>query len=151
MTPVLTADGRALLVARVTRLRETVLPELREALADPKRDHEVVLDYERALLELQRLDAVLASAVALEDRPHDPSVVELGDLVVLELDDGSIERFRLVDPVEAALDDVRISVESPLARALLGHRVGDVVDVAAPGSSYRCRVLGAVRPQPALG
>jgi transcription elongation factor GreA len=148
MTPVLTADGRAQLGARAARLRDTVLPELRDALADSKRDGEVVLEYERALLELRRLDALLASAVALEDRPHDPSIVELGDLVVLELDDGSIERFRLVDPVEAALDDVRISVASPLAQALLGRRVGDVVDVTAPGSSYCCRVLGAIRPEP---
>jgi transcription elongation GreA/GreB family factor len=144
--PVLTTEGRARLTERLERLRSEVLPSMLEAFADRRRDGETVLDYERVLAEAARLRSLLALARDVEETPDDPAVVELGDLVTLELDDGEIERFLLVDPAEAALDDLRISADSPLSRALMGRRVGAVVDVHGPGSSYRCRVLGASRP-----
>ena len=144
--PVLTMQGRQRLTERLDRLRREVLPEMLEAFSDRRRDGETVLEYERVLAEVSRLELLLASAEALENRPDDPAVVELGDLVTLELDSGEIERFLVVDPAEAALDDLRISAESPLARALMDRRVGDVVEVHGPGGSYRCRVLGATRP-----
>jgi transcription elongation GreA/GreB family factor len=72
-------------------------------------------------------------------------VVELGDEVTVEFDAGETERFLLVDPVEAPLDQLRISVESPLARALLGRPVGEEVEVRAPGGRYRCRILATRR------
>lgn len=144
--PVLTKEGRQRLIERLDRLRNEVLPDMLEAFSDRHRDGETVLDYERVLSETSRLESLLASARELEDLPDDPSLVELGDLVILELDDGQIERFLLVDPAEAALDDLRISRESPLARALMGHHVGDHVQVHGPGGSYSCRVLGATRP-----
>lgn len=144
--PVLTAEGRQRLAHRLDRLRSDVLPEMRIALTDPDAAGEVVLDYQRVLAETSQLEHLLASAGALEEAPDDPTVVELGDLVTLETDAGGIERFRIVDPAEAALDKVRISAESPLARALLGHRVGERVAVHSPGGSYDCRILGAVRP-----
>lgn len=144
--PVLTIEGRQRLAERLERLRGEVLPEMLEAFSDRHRDGETVLDYERVLSEVSRLDSLLASARVVEDYPDDPAVVELGDLVTLELEDGAIERFLIVDPVEAALDDLRISAKSPLARALMGHRVGEAVQVHGPGGSYSCRVLGATRP-----
>jgi hypothetical protein len=63
----------------------------------------------------------------------------------VEFDAGETERFLLVDPVEAPLDQVRISAESPLARALLGRPVGEQVEVKAPGGRYRCRILATRR------
>jgi len=144
--PVLTTDGREQLGQRLTRLREEVLPELLEAFRDRHRDGEAVIEYERVLIEAHRLEVLLASAGRLEDRPDDPAVVELGDLVTLELAGGDIERFLIVDPLEAALDELRISADSPLARAVLGLRVGDEAEVNGPASRYTCRVLGATRP-----
>jgi Transcription elongation factor, GreA/GreB, C-term len=76
---------------------------------------------------------------ALADRARD----ERGDAV--EIAGGSPERFLIVHPVEAPLDDTRISAHSPLARALLGRRIGDDVEVHAPGGAYRCRILAAER------
>ncbi len=143
--PVLTAEGREQLAARVVRLREVVLPDLVRAQNGPDRDPAAGLDYDRGIAELHRLESLLASAVHLEDLDDDPCVVELGDLVTLELDTGEIDRYLLVDPSEAPLDDQRISAESPLAVALLGRRIGEVAEVVGPSGSYRCRVLGATR------
>jgi hypothetical protein len=57
-----------------------------------------------------------------------------------------VERFRLVHPLEAFLDDERISAESPLARALLGRAIGETVSVEAPAGRYRVRILATHRP-----
>ena len=105
--------------------------------------------YARGAAELAFLDSVLGRAITTEDLPPEqPGVVELGDEVTVEFDAGEIERFLLVDPVEAPLDQLRISAESPLARALLGRPVAEQVEVEAPGGRYRCRIL-ATRRYPA--
>ena len=73
------------------------------------------------------------------------TVADLGDRVAIRLDDGSEESYVVVHRVEAAVDDGRISAESPLGRALLGRHVGEAVEVAVPGGSYRCTILTASR------
>ena len=103
-------------------------------------------DQARVTAELAYLDSILGQAITTEDLPPEqPGVVELGDEVTVEFDAGETERFLLVDPVEAPLDQVRISVESPLARALLGRPVGEQIEVQAPGGRYRCRILATRR------
>ncbi len=142
---VLTAEGRRLLAARARRLQARVLPELRAALADRDRDGRVDADYERTASELWRLCVLVERAVAAEDLPDDPDRVELGELVTVQIESGPPERFLIVHPVEAPLDELRISSASPLARALLGQRVGEEVEVRSPTGPYRCRILAAVR------
>jgi transcription elongation GreA/GreB family factor len=46
---------------------------------------------------------------------------------------------------EATVADERISVDSPLGRALLGRHVGDSVEVEVPKGSYRCTITQASR------
>lgn len=69
----------------------------------------------------------------------------LGDTVTIHLTNGAPETYIIVHPLEAPVDDRRISVESPLATALLGRHVGDDVEVSVPGGSYRCTILSAQR------
>jgi transcription elongation factor GreA len=103
-------------------------------------------DQARGAAQLAHLHSILGQAITTEDLPPEqPGVVELGDEVTVEFDAGETERFLLVDPVEAPLDQVRISVESPLARTLLGRPVGEQVEVEAPGGRYRCRILATRR------
>ena len=111
----------------------------------------------RGAAELAHLHSILGQAITTDDLPPErPGVVELGDEVTVEFDAGETERFLLVDPVEAPLDQVRISAKSPLARALLGRPVGEQVEVKAPGGRYRCRILATRRvpgspPQDRIG
>ena len=106
-------------------------------------------EYARGVAELAQLNSVLGLAITTEELPpEEPGVVELGDEVTVAFAAGETERFLLVDPVEAPLDQLRISVESPLAQALLGRRVGEQVEVRAPAGRYRCRIL-ATRRYPA--
>jgi transcription elongation GreA/GreB family factor len=65
--------------------------------------------------------------------------------VSIGLDDGTEESYFVVHAQEAVVDDARVSVDSPLGRALLGRNVGETVEVAGPGGSYRCTILAASR------
>jgi hypothetical protein len=101
--------------------------------------------------ELAQLTRILSHGRTTEELPpEDPGVVELSDEVVVELAAGDTERYLAVDPVEAPLDDLRISVESPLAHAVLGRRVGDQVEVDAPDGRFRCHILTTGRYQTAV-
>jgi transcription elongation factor GreA len=58
-------------------------------------------------------------------------------VTIKEKDNGaSSEIYTIVGPAEANPREGRISNESPLGRALLEHRAGDVVRVDAPGGSF---------------
>jgi len=119
--------------------------ELRNALDDPERRVESIEAYQRATQELDRLQSLMDSALSVEDVPDDPRVVELGDTVVIELESGLRETYIIVHGAEAPVDDRRISVESPLGRALLARHVGEVVEVTVPEGSYRCTIRSATR------
>jgi transcription elongation factor GreA len=59
--------------------------------------------------------------------------VVFGATVKLEVDDGSALTYQIVGEDEADIRAGRISITSPIARALVGKTEGDVVDVEAPG------------------
>lgn len=64
----------------------------------------------------------------------------LGAIVTVKLD-SEIDEFMLVGTLEADPSKKKISNESPIGKALLGARVGDVVDPRNPMLRYKCEVL----------
>lgn len=142
--PYLTGDGRRLLEERI-RDRERTLEELRAAVHEPGRSTDTVESYHRAAQEVDQLRSLLDAAGAVEDVPDDPTVVELGDVVTIRLDDGTQESYIVVHAAEAPTEDERISADSPLGRAVLGRHVGDMVEVDIPTRSYRCTITSATR------
>jgi len=60
-------------------------------------------------------------------------VVSLGSVVHLRNSDGREYNYKLVGAYEANPSAGRISNESPVGKALLGHKVGDLVIVSTPG------------------
>jgi transcription elongation GreA/GreB family factor len=134
---VLTSEGQRRLAVRAAWLATELVPRLAHS-----QDGWASGEYERAVSELARLTRILGQAMTTHELPpEDPGIVELGDEVVVEFAARDTERYLVVDPIEAPLDDVRISVESPLAQALIGRRVGEQVEVNAPAGRYRCRIL----------
>ncbi len=90
---------------------------------------------------IQEIEALLRNAVVIEEEAP-TGEVRLGSRVtVVEDGEEEPETFRLVGPAEADPTNGRISYESPLGQALLGHRVGDVVAVEAPAGVLRFRIL----------
>jgi transcription elongation factor GreA len=60
------------------------------------------------------------------------AVIRIGSRVCVRDADGQVE-FQIVDPADADAVAERVSAMSPIGRALLGRRVGDLVRFRAPG------------------
>ena len=103
---------------------------------------------EQAYIEakIARLENILRNARIISDEDVDTDVVRLGSRVILE---DFVERDRIeytiVGPHEADPIEMKISDESPVGKALLGHKVGDMVDVVVPMGTVRYRIMGISR------
>ena len=139
-TVVLTSRGRARLQERLDRAVERAAELATRIATDPEQRHEDVVAHGRVMAEIGELRRALGHATMVADVVEDPQIVELGDEVDVEFDDGDTETYVLVHPLEASTDDASISVDSPLSQALLGRRPGDRVSVDAPAGSYTCTI-----------
>jgi len=70
-----------------------------------------------------------------------PDIVELGDSIVIENQDGKVEQFTIVGSAEANPTEGKISNESPVGRSLLGKKVGDNVKVKIPAGTLDLRII----------
>jgi transcription elongation factor GreA len=136
----LTPTGRASLQERVDEIADVELPAMRPLLVEDERDERVVADFERLQAEHDRLVVLLGTSGTL-DLSELGGQIGLGSRVAFTDADGDRRIVRIVDPVEAALDDERISRSSPLAAALMGHEVGDECVVEAPAGTWTARVV----------
>jgi transcription elongation factor GreA len=92
---------------------------------------------------IQDLKNILANAVIIEETGC-TDTVELGNRVtVVDLaGDGAPEIYRIVGSPEADPTQGNISNESPLGRALMGHRVGEDIALATPDGEVTFRIVG---------
>lgn len=97
---------------------------------------------EQSLVEgrIQTLEGMIRNAVVIEDEPREKGVVGVGAKVTVGTDEGE-ETYDIVGPAEADPRVGRISNESPLGRALLGHRTGEEVEWTSPSGTSRVKIL----------
>ena len=74
--------------------------------------------------------------------PSDTSKVFFGANLVLEDEDGEEHMWRIVGPDEFDLSLGKLSVDSPMARALLGKSLDDEVDVKTPSGNHSYVITG---------
>jgi transcription elongation factor GreB len=91
----------------------------------------------------KRLDAL----TIVDQRPDDTDRVFFGAWVTLEDEEGARVTYRIVGPDETDPHQKHVSVESPMARALLGKRVGDEVEVPRPRGEA-CFTIEEIRFRP---
>ncbi len=83
------------------------------------------------------------------ERPADPNRVYFGAWVTLEDEDGEQARYRIVGPDELDLRNNQISIDSPLARALVGKELDAEVLVRTPaGESSGSSSRSSIRRRP---
>lgn len=137
----ITPAGHARLKAELDQLwrieRPQVTQAVSEAAAQGDRSENAEYTYgKRRLREIDRrvrfLRQRLEGMVVVERPPADPERVYFGAWVVVEGEDGRELRVRIVGPDEFDAAPGFISMDAPLARALLGKRLGDDVAVHAP-------------------
>ena len=97
---------------------------------------------EQSLVEgrIQTLEAMVRNAVVIEEEPREQGVVGVGARVKVSSDEGE-ETYSIVGAAEADPLAGKISNESPLGRALLGHKAGDEVEWTSPIGTSRVRIL----------
>ena len=145
----LTAEGVENLRQEVDYLINVRRPALAERLRRAIRQGDLSenADYitakeEQGFLEgrVQQIETMLRNAVVIEDDgPREK--IGLGSRVTI-IEEGVAEEevFRIVGPAEADPINGKVSNESPVGRALLGHRVGDTVTVEAPRGAIVFRI-----------
>ena len=89
---------------------------------------------------IRELEAIIKNHVVIHD-DREPGVVSMGSTVHFKEDGEAEESYRIVGPAEADPKAGRVSYESALGKALMGHRVGDQVEVNTPNGSYRVTVV----------
>ena len=68
-------------------------------------------------------------------------MVELGNAILIQNQDGKIEQYTIVGSAEADPLNGRISEVSPVGKALLGKKTGDTVEVSTPAGLLKLQVL----------
>jgi transcription elongation factor GreA len=99
---------------------------------------------EQALLEsrIAKLKEQLRSARVIDTSDIPKDVVSIGSKVKVKyVDDGETDEYEIVGSAEADPGNRRLSNESPVGRAVLGHKKGDVVEVAAPAGPIKLQIV----------
>jgi transcription elongation factor GreA len=90
---------------------------------------------------IQELEYLLKNAIIIEENMEPGDVVQVGSCITVQEGDEPEETWYLVGAKEADPRNGRISNESPIGSALLGHRVGDEVTITTPGGEIRLKII----------
>ena len=150
-SPYATPEGYARLKDEYHQLFNVRRPEVVRALsaaaAEGDRSENAEYIYrKKELREIDRRVRYLQKRIpdlkVVDSRPADPSRVFFGAWVELSDDSGEVRKYRIVGPDETDASRGYISVDSPLARALLKHAEGEVVTVRLPGGEQEIEIVG---------
>lgn len=137
----LTPEGKAKLEAELKHIKAVDRPHLARSLTSWHEGGDIT---DNAAFEAmkQRLASLTDRMVEIEtlfleaeiigENGHKNGVIEVGCMVTVTKDDGQLANFTIVDSLEAAPHDGRISDASPIGSALLGCKIGDIVTVQVP-------------------
>lgn len=87
------------------------------------------------------LKYILSHATIIEENGHNLENVEVGTTVTIQEGNYPPEVYYLVGSKEADPDNGRISNASPIGRAIMGNKVGDIVDVETPGGIIQFKIV----------
>ena len=147
----LTAEGYKKLVEELEHLpttgREQIASKIKEARSFGDLSENAEYDEamnEQAIMEakIARLEDELKNAQILDDEDVRTDVIGVGSLVKVYDQTYQEElEFQIIGKAQADPDEKRVSDESPIGRALLGHAVGAVVEVETPGGPAHMEIL----------
>jgi transcription elongation factor GreB len=155
-TAIITRDGFEKLKSELDHLWHTLRPEVVKALAaaaaEGDRSENAEYTYRKKQLgEIDRrvryLSKRIPSLKVAEGVPADQETVFFGAVIELEnVDSGETLRYRIVGPDETDAKLGWISIDSPLARAVMKKRVDDEFDAELPGGRTHFAVIGIKYP-----
>ena len=148
----LTREGHSALVKELEHLKSVDRPQIIQAIAEARShgDLKENAEYHAAREKQGMLEARIAD---LEDKLSRAEIIEMTDLAAdtvrfgawVNLQDeetGEEKRYRIVGDLEADITQNKLSISSPMARALLGKKVDDLVALKVPKGSKEYVILG---------
>ena len=147
----ITPEGLAAVERELGQLRDSKRPEIvakikaARELGDLSENFEYhAAKNEQGMMEarIKELEAIVKNHVIIENKTPN-GVVGMGSTVRFAEDgEDDEETYRIVGPAEADPKAGRVSHESAVGKALIGHRVGDKVRIETPGGAYSVRITG---------
>ena len=146
----LTNEGFLEIEEELNNLKEVKRPEVIKALKDARAlgDLSENADYDAARNEqakvegrIQELEKLLEVAELIEKRDTDKVGLGTTVKIMYDEDEDDVEEYRIVGSKEADPSNNKISNESPLARAIMNAKVGDICTVESPNGNYNVKVL----------
>ena len=153
-SPYITPEGASKMRAEVHQLWKIERPKVTHIVHEAAKngDRSENGDYIYGKRRLREIDSRvryltkrIEEATIVEDKPRDPSKVFFAAWVTVEDQDSGDEHvYRLVgsDEIDSSLN--WISIDSPIARALVGKSIDDEINVKTPAGD-RCLVITAIR------
>jgi transcription elongation factor GreB len=146
-----TAQGQLTLKAELYQLwkveRPVVTQSVTEAAAQGDRSENAEYIYGKKRLReidhrVRYLSKRLEAFTVVSQPPSNQSRVYFGAYIKLENNDGVVNEYRIVGPDELDPKKGYISIDGPLARALLGKEVDDEVEIESPAGTSSYVILG---------
>ena len=145
----LTAKGFTDIESELDELKRVKRPEIIKAIKEARAlgDLSENADYhaareEQAIIEgrIQELEYMVEHASIISEESSD--TVKIGSSVVIRYDDeDDLEEYKIVGSTEADPFEIKISNESPIAKALLGKKKGSKVTVESPNGEYEIELV----------
>ena len=145
----LTEEGLSEIKAELNILKIEKRPEVIKSIKEARSmgDLSENADYhsareEQAVLEsrIQELETIVENAIII--KPGKTNEVKIGTTVSIEYTtDSEIEEYKIVGSHEANPSLNKISNESPIAKAIMRHKKGDIVTVNSPNGSYDVKII----------
>ena len=148
----MTVEGAERLKAELQRLKSVERPAIIQAIAEARSHGDLSenADYDAAkerqgFVEgrIAEIEHKLAGAQVIDpaEVDGDGRVVFGATVEIEDLDNGDVRRWQIVGEDEADIKHGKISITSPIARALIGRSEGDTVEVQAPGGVRGYEIL----------
>ena len=144
----MTADGRKNLEEELETLKTKGRAEIAEKiktargygdLSENSEYDEARNDQGKLEARISEIEAILANAKIIDEDTLSTDVVQMGSKVTIkDVEYGDTYKYQIISSTSTAKDkgsDYLTSDESPVAKALIGHRVGDKVEVEAPAGT----------------
>ena len=152
----ITPEGLRKLQEELKRLKSIERPKVIEAIAEARGHGDISENAEydaakehQAFLEkkIREIENNIGNADVVDPAAMSTERVVFGlQVMVQDLDTGEEISYQIVGVDEADIDENRISVSSPVARALIGKTVGDVVQVQIPRGLRELEILDISNP-----
>ena len=132
---------------RMSVVRAKIAKEKLEAAAHGDRSEnaeykEACRNYRENDNRIQYLLTMISTAIIVDEESNDKSTLGLNSKARIKfVEDDDEDVVTLVTTMDLDLENMCISIESELGKALMGKKVGDVVEVEAPGGNYTVEVL----------